>query len=134
MLRKLLVVALVLGFVASAVPMVQAAEKQQCPAGLDCSRSLYPEDTMVAVKVGKNPDLLDLAFAYNACPWGLICPRQHPWYRIVRPGDTLWEIADRYLDSGFDWHRLCWVDRFGRHPDLGGDPRLLDVGSSVGFC
>ncbi|MEE7567834.1 LysM peptidoglycan-binding domain-containing protein, partial [Xanthomonas sp. Kuri4-3] len=42
---------------------------------------------------------------------GLLAPavQAQDWHYRVRPGDTLWDLGERYLKPGLDWQRL------GRH-------------------
>ncbi|NYF18710.1 hypothetical protein HDC36_000147 [Xanthomonas sp. JAI131] len=48
------------------------------------------------------------------------------WIYRVRPGDTLWQLSDRYLKPGLDWQRL------GRHNGVS-DPYALPPGQPLRF-
>ena len=45
---------------------------------------------------------------------------------VVRPGDTLWELAERYLGSGYRWREILTVNA-----RLVGGPRQLEVGQTL---
>ena len=45
---------------------------------------------------------------------------------VVRPGDTLWELAERYLGSGYRWREILAVNA-----RLVGGPRQLEVGQTL---
>ena len=53
---------------------------------------------------------------------------------IVKPGDTLWGIAEKYLGSGFKWSKLNVRSEFRRTQSVErfvGDPRTLQSGTFV---
>ncbi len=59
---------------------------------------------------------------------GLLAPavQAQDWHYRVRPGDTLWDLGERYLKPGLDWQRL------GRHNAVP-DPLALAPGRTLRF-
>lgn len=48
-------------------------------------------------------------------------------YYTVRPGDTLWSIAERELGSPQKWHKIYYCNRLA----IGDDPNLIILGTKL---
>lgn len=50
---------------------------------------------------------------------------------IVKPGETLWDLAEMYYGNGFEWNRLQYYTKTMRPNIYPEDPRKLAIGSKL---